>query len=788
MLKHTFVLIYRNFRRFKSTFYINLIGLTAGFACALLIFLWIADELSFDKYHQHDERLYQVMYHEKANGDIKTTGQTPYFLSDALKTEIPGIEYAAVATPPLFFPDFTISCNGKFAKGIGKFVEKDFFLMFSYDLLAGNAKDVLSDKNSVVISESLAKNLFNSTENAIGKSFDYELLHLKKQVFISGVFRNVPDNSSEQFDFILSFQIIRDLMGLQNQAYNWDFTDPFYTYLVLKDGVDVHALNKQLEDYITTKSKTSPFRLFLKSFSSNYLYGKYENGQPDGGRIDYVVLFSIIGVFILIIACINFINLSTAKARTRLKEIGIKKVIGASRKSLVIQYLGETGFLSCLSLLISLIVVQLILPEFNVITGKSLQLKFDLEGMIVLISVALTAGLIAGIYPALYISGFQPAKIFKGNVSGSLRELVIRKGLVVFQFALSITFIISVLVIYHQIRFIQSKDLGYKKNNLLYFSADGNINGKASVFLEEVRKFHGVVMASSMFGSLTGQGNGLPGFIEYNGKKIVMFQLAVNYDMLETLGIQIKEGRSFSQSLDGDADTLKWIFNEAATKAMGKSNIVGEIISDREVIGVVKNFHYQSLHEEVKPFAFRLEPYYSMDIWVRVQAGKESETIDYLEKMYSQFNPGLPFNYTFLDQAYKAQYVSEQRVAVLAKYFASLAIIISCLGLYGLASFTAERRKKEIGIRKVFGSSEMRIVYLLSSDFTRLVLMAIVLAIPVSYFATREWLNSFAYNVGLEWWYFIGGSVLSLLIAWMTVGILTLKAAQANPVESLKYE
>lgn len=267
-----------------------------------------------------------------------------------------------------------------------------------------------------------------------------------------------------------------------------------------------------------------------------------------------------------------------------------------------------------------------------------------------------------------------------------------------------------------------------------------------------------------------------------------MYQLAVNYDMLETLGIQIKQGRTFSRTLDHDADTMKWIFNEAATEAMGNSNIVGEIISDREIIGVVKNFHFQSLHERVKPFAFLLEPYYSMDIWVRVAAGKESETIDYLQKVYSAFNPGLPFNFKFLDQAYEAQYVSEQRVAVLAKYFAGLAIIISCLGLYGLASFTTERRKKEIGIRKVFGSSEVSIVYLLSSDFTRLVLIAILIAIPVSYVATDEWLSTFAYNIDLEWWYFLGGSVMALLIAWVTVGTLTLKAAMSSPLESLKYE
>ncbi|HEU5145972.1 MAG TPA: ABC transporter permease, partial [Chryseosolibacter sp.] len=415
--------------------------------------------------------------------------------------------------------------------------------------------------------------------------------------------------------------------------------------------------------------------------------------------------------------------------------------------SLILQYLSETIFLSCLALFMSLIVVYLLLPEFNLITGKSLELSLSIEWIALLALIVLATGLLAGIYPALYISGFQAAKIFKGQFAGSLSESLVRKGLVVFQFTLSVIFITSVLVIYDQVRFIQSKDLGYEKDNLFYFTADGNINKEPAVFLHEVRSFHGVVRASSMFGSLTGEFTGLPGFIEYNGKKITMFQLGVNYGMLETLGIEMKAGRTLSEKLDHDADTMKWIFNEAAMETMGERNIVGKTIADREIIGVVKNFHFQSLHEEVKPFAFRLEPSICMDIWVRVQDGKEAETIDYLRKLYARFNPGLPFNYTFLDQAYEAQYQSEQRIAVLAKYFAGLAIIISCLGLYGLASFTTGRKRKEVGIRKVFGSSEMSIVYLLSSHFGRLVLIAVVIALPISYVATDEWLSGFAYRV-----------------------------------------
>jgi ABC-type antimicrobial peptide transport system permease subunit len=754
----------------------------------LLIHLWISDELSFDKYHEKDARLYQAMYHEQTSQSIKTSGQTPYFLADALKKEIPEIEFAAVATPPLFFPDFAIQANEKHQKAVGKFAEEDFFRIFSYSLLAGRPEEVLKDKNSVVISESLAKKLFNSIENSVGKPFNYSLLHLQNPVFISGVFKDIPANSSEHFDFILSFQVINDLMGFQNQAYTWDRTDPFYTYVVLKDGADVNVVNSKLEGYISAKSKSSPFSLFLKPYSDGYLYGNYENGVPDGGRIDYVVLFSLVGIFILIIACINFINLSTAKARTRLKEIGIKKVVGANRRSLIVQYLSETMLLSSLSLLVAISVVYLILPEFNIITGKTLHVQVNYGWIVSLVGIVLITGLIAGIYPALYISGFHPSRILKGQLSSSFTEILVRKGLVIFQFTLSIIFIVSVWVVYQQTVFIQNKNLGYDKQNLVYFPADGNINGNASAFLDEVKKFHGVASASSMFGGVTGVNNGLPGFIEYGGKKITMYGIGVNYDMLETLGIRIKQGRLFSRALDTEGDTLKWIFNEAAVRAIGEPNLVGKVISDREIIGIVKDFHFQSLREEVKPFAFRLEPNYTMDIWVRIQPGNESETIKFLKKTYAKFNPELTFTYSFLDQAYQAQYISEQRVAILAKYFAGLAIVISCLGLFGLAAFTAERRKKEIGIRKLLGSSEINIVYLLSTDFTRMVIIAMVIAMPLSYAAAREWLNTFAYAIDLQWWYFAGGGLIALVIAWITVGGLTIRAAASNPVESLKCE
>ena len=788
MLKHLCIVIYRNALGFKSPFVINLIGLSSGLSAALLIYLWISDELSVDRYHENDDRLYQVMYHEKTGSEIKTTGQTPYFLSDALLNDFPEVEDAVTATPPLFFPDFTIYANEKYVKAVGKFVDRSFFQLFSYKLLEGRAQNVLNDEGSVVICESLARSLYDSPENAVGKEFEYSLLHLKKQLTVSGVFEDLPNNSSERFDFIVPFQIIDDLMGFQDHSYSWERTDPFYTYVLLKEGASVKSFNEKLKDYIALKNGSAPFSMFLRPFSDGYLYGKYENGHVQGGRIDYVIVFSIVAIFILVIACINFINLSTAKARTRLKEIGIKKVIGATRRSLILQFMGETLLVSLIALSVALGFVYFTLPDFNLIAGKNLEYKVDYSFVVTLVGLALTTGIIAGIYPALYISSFHPSVILKGWISRSFAELMVRRGLVVFQFALSIIFIISFIVIFKQLEYIQSKDPGYDRDNLLVFSADGKISGNPSVILSEIQGFHGVVNASSMFGSLTGEFSGLPGFIEYGGKRITMHGLGVNYDMLETLGVEIKEGRAFSRHLDHGADTLKWIFNEAAVKAIGDHDLVGKVVSDREIIGIAKDFHFQSFHEPMKPFAFRLEPSVCMNIWVKIRAGHEKATIDYLKKLYSKINPGFTFNYKFLDQAYEAQYVAEQRVAELSKYFALLAILISCLGAFGLAAFNTERRKKEISIRKVLGSGETEIMYLLLADFTKMVLIAIVLATPISYLTSHQWLIGFAYKIDLQWWYFIGSGFAALLIAWMSVGALTIKAAKANPVDGLRCE
>lgn len=787
MLRHSILLLYRNFKQFKSTFFTNLIGLSTGLACTILIYLWATNELSFDRFHEKTDRLYQVMSHEQVDGSIRTSGYTYDFLASALKEEMPEVAYAAAVTPPDFFPAFTLHAGKDHIKGIGKFAEPDFFNIFSYGLAEGNADQLFSQETNVVISRSLAKKLFGSTENVVGRTFEWQMMNLKQPVVVSGVFNDVPTNASEHFDLVLSFNTLRKIINVSTTDRTWNNLTPFHTYVVVKQNTDVQALQTRMEDLIQTNvGKSSPHSLFLKPYGDTYLYGRYENGAVAGGRIEYVRLFTIIAAVILLIACINFINLSTAKASKRAREVGIKKAIGAQRKTLIQQYLAESVFMSVLSLLVALALVQLILPHFSEITGKHLALTFDTQSMVVITSITLFTGLLAGTYPALYISGFQPAKILKGQLTASAGEVWTRKGLVVFQFTLSVIFIVCVLVLHQQVEYVQSHNLGYDKENVLYFESEGNVSETASTFLAAVKDLPGVIHASSMLGNIVSEYNGMPGKLVWNGREIIMHNAAVNYELLETLGVKMKSGRTFSR--DFPADREKIIYNQAAIDALGLSDPVGKMIDGKEILGVVHDFHFQSLHEIIKPFCFRLEPEAATTIMIKIKPGQEEETIASLEKFYKAYNPGYAFSYKFLDQEYQAQYAGERRAGILSRYFAGLAIIISCLGLFGLVVFTAERRGKEIGIRKILGSSELGIVWLIARDFTRMVFLSILIGLPVSFVLASHWLESFAYKIEITWWYFALSAALALFITWLTIGAQTIRASRINPVNSLRSE
>ncbi len=789
MFKHNLLVSYRNFLRYKSAFLINLIGLSSGLACTLLIYLWVTDELSVDKFHKLDDQLYQVMLHHEESGTLNTQEDTQAILAEALEQEVPEIEIGLQATPSFWFGKMPLTTSEKTIKASGRFAGKRYFELFTFPLIYGSATSALENKESIAISESLAISLFGDSEKAMGQNVKWQVLEFSKDLQVSGVFEDVPANSTEEFDFVLPFDIFADMLG---EGKHWGNYNAL-TYVKLTKGTDVDQLNEKLAPFVKEKAPKSNVTPFVRPYSDKYLYSNYENGVQSGGRIEYVRLFSIISIFILLIACINFMNLSTAKASRRTKEIGVKKAIGARRETLIWQYLEEAFLMTFISILVALVLVVLILPQFNVITGKQIVFQLSSNLLILLFAILVITGLIAGSYPALYLSGFKVTTILKGKIKNSLGELWVRKGLVVFQFTLSVVLIAAVLVVSKQIEFVQNKNIGYNKENLILFANEGKVTENLDVFFDQLKNTPGVINAGGTQHTIISGGSYTTDvhWPEKNEAVQTRFgNMTVTYDFIETLGVDIIEGRSFSRELTTDISKL--IINQEAVKVMGLTNPIGQTVrlwgKEMQIIGVVKDFNFSSLHEPITPMFFKLEDQRMMNILVRIEPGQERSTIDRISELYKQYNTGFDFNYTFLDQDYAIQYAAEGRVATLSKYFGGIAIIISCLGIFGLAAFTAERRSKEIGVRKALGASNSTIVRLLSVDFNQMIVLAILIALPLSYFLLKSWLDEFAYHIDLEIWYFLLAGLAALIIAWLTVGLQTFKAARANPVKSLRSE
>ena len=788
MFRHNLLLTYRNFKRHKSTFFINLLGLSTGLTCSLLIYLWVMDELQIDKFHEHDDRIFQVLENFDEPIGLRTGETTSGYMAEALAEEIPEVEYAAAVLTPI--ENATLSTDDKNFKVNGQYVGKDYFNIFSYPIIMGQKDELWANSNSILVSKAMAGRLFNSTEDILGKTIEFD--H-EKTFHISGVYEIPQGQSSYQFDFALSFE--EYAVDNQNVLY-WGNT-PAHVFVRLKPEVDVDTFNEKIADFVQIKrEKEKRFRTpFLAKYSDRYLYGRYESGVQSGGRISYVKLFSVIAIFILLIACINFMNLSTARASRRMKEVGIKKANGATRRSLIYQYLGESTIMAILSLAVSMALVWLLLPQYNQITGKYLVFAPDAKLFSTLLTIVILTGLMAGSYPALYLSGFSPVTVLKGNMVKATGEIWARKGLVIFQFTISVILIVSVVVVYRQIEYVQNKHLGFEKENIILFDREGITSSEdhLETFLSELKNIPGVVNASATSHKMAGKDWGVYGF-KWEGKDPddnTHFELvAVDYHLMEVMGMEMVEGRTFSP--DYGSESSKAIFNEAAIAHMGLEDPMGKNITfwgrELQIIGIVRDFNFESLHSSVKPSMIVYKPDWTNKFMVKIEPGREKETIQSIAAFYTEYNSGFSFDYSFLDTEYQSQYVAEQRVASLSQYFAGLAIVISCLGLFGLAAFTAERRTKEIGIRKILGASMYRIVYLLSGDFTKMVLIAILIASPVSYMLTNHWLEGFAFKIDLHWWFFGGAGVLALIIAWFTVGIQTAKAARTNPVDCIRDE
>lgn len=792
MLRYNLKSLYRDFKRSKVTFIINLIGLSTGMACTLFIYLWVRDELLIDKFHENDTKLFQVMENRRSANGIKTSESNSGLMGKALKEDMPEVEYA-VSVFTTGNHTLTTETNQNPIKTSGQYASSDFFNIFSYPLIYGNKEQILNDKNTIALSEGLASRLFHSSQNAVGKTI---MLDHDEPYIITGIFKDVPSSSSQRFDFVLPYKKFVDEHREWSQPWGNTWAK---TYLVLKASADPTAFNKKIANYIQIKTDNNAEEAhrtaFITPFSQRYLHGKYENGVRTGGQIDYVHLFSVIAVFLILIACINYMNLYTAKAASKSKEIGVKKAVGAHRNALIFQFFTESMLMSMLSLFSAVLLVWLLLPQFNTITGKQLTLPINLYFIWTCLGIATFTGILAGSYPAFYLSGFHPILVLKGKFRAGSGQLWIRKGLVIFQFSISILLIVSVLVVYRQMNFVQTINLGYNKEQLLYFDREGKIEDENALnaFLTEVREIPGVLSASTISHNLQGHLRGTSG-IEWLGRdpkdQTEFEHIPADYGAIETLGIDISEGRTFSKDYGSDSSGI--IFNEAAIAYMGIKDPIGKTIKlwdeDMRIIGVTKNFHFESLHEKVKPLFFRLAPNETSTLIIRIRGGKEQETISQLRTFYQSINPGFTFDYQFLDKDYQSLYIAEERVATLSGFFAGIAILVSCLGLFALAAFSAEQRTKEIGIRKVLGASVFGVVGLLSKDFVKLVVIAILIAFPMAWWGMNHWLRGFAYHIDLQWWMFALAAFFTLLIAILTVGWQAIRAALANPVKSLREE
>lgn len=787
MLAHNLLLIYRNFKRFKISFFINLIGLSVGLASTLLIYFWIENELSIDKFNEKDSQLYQVMRNEPLNNTINTEEYTPGLLARSLVSSIPAVEHAVAVVKP------NTAYKGVLSDGVSKsyatpqFADKDYLNVFTYQFIEGDKNTVLLNKSAVSISDRMALKLFKTTKNIIGKTISFENEYFDGQYIISGIFKS-PSNASRQFDILFSYELF---LERRPEVKDWANGGPS-TFVILKNDADIASVNRNITQLLLAKRKNSNETLFVQRFSERYLFGNYENGIPVAGRMVYVRLFGVISLFVLGIACINFMNLSTAKASRRMKEVGIKKVMGAKRGALMVQYIGESMLLTFISLFVALLATELLLPQFNAITGKSLSLHFDLKLILTLLSISVFTGLVAGSYPAFYLSGFNPTNALKGRLSNTKGELLTRKGLVVFQFIVSIVLTISVMVTYNQIKFVQNKNLGYEKDNIISFAKQGKLEKNFKSFISQLKNTPGVVNASYMYGSLAGGVSSRSGGLSWDGQSLEQKNtkfdyLDVDFGLIETLNIKMEQGRSFSPEFGSDSSAI--IFNKAAIKAMGITDPIGKTVNfygNRQIIGVVDDFHFESLFEKVKPFFFKIDYESGGNILVRIKSGSEQMAITNIEKLYKEFNEGTPFEYKFLDEDYQVQYALENKVTILSRYFAGIAIMISCLGLFGLAAFMVERRSKEIAIRKTLGCSDLGIISLLSTFFVRIIFVAIAVAFPLGYFIMGDWLESFAYRISIEWWYFALAGVLSFTMAWIAIATQIFIATRINPVKYLK--
>lgn len=804
MIRNYLLIAWRNVIHHKAHTFINVIGLALGMTCCLFILLWVQDEKAIDNVHQNGKNLYILYQTTTNNGSVSGDYNMPILienmhrvfpLEDA-RNDIPGIAnitcYATGYDLPWGHPE-TLRVGEKIVKMNGSRIGIDFFKMFSFPIIAGdNAETAIKDQSNIAISRHTAEVFFGTPQNAVGKTIRYENAY---NLTVSSVFEDLPPTSSFKFDFVISWEMQKRIEWASNS---------FETYIQLADNADPNHVEAAINQYLQPKltlPKGVQFHVGLQHFGDQYLHNIFVNGKPTAGRIEYVKIFSEVAIFILIIACINFMNLATARSVKRAKEVGVRKVVGSTRGSLIGQFFGESLVFSFLAMVLSILLVLALLPPFNLFTGK--QLGFPLAHSsfwLSLIGLMLITGILAGSYPALYLSSLKPVRILKGTLKFTQGAVWFRKGLTIFQFVLSIVLLIATIVITRQTGYVQNAHLGYERENLVYTRIEGELSkeNKYRLFKERTLRMLGIAMVDRTTEVLP-QDKGFvvtDDEITWQGKEknstVGIKPASVGFDFVKMFKLQMAEGRDFSPTNPTDS-TDAFLINEEAAREMGMKHPIGQWVQAWKkrghIIGVLKDYHTQSLRDPIKPVLLDVKEYeYFGVIIARIKPGQTRQALESLATVYKDINPDYPFTYQFVDQEYQKLYSSELVISQLSIIFAVVAIGISCLGLLGLVMFSAEQRVKEFGVRKVLGASLSQLMGLFAADFLKLIIVAFVIAAPLGWFAMHSWLQDFAYRIDLSWWIFILAGASSLLIALFTLSYEAFKAAVANPVKSLRSE
>ena len=799
MLQNYIKIAFRQLWRNRLYSLLNIGGLALGMACCLLIALYVYDEYSYDRFHANYDHIYRITEKQKQADGIYDVAVTPGPLAPALARDFPEVQQATRVG----------QWSGMLTQGhqlTGSdqmlIVDSSFFSLFSFPLLAGNAKAVFHGPNEVIFSEAMAERVFGQNwakKNVLGQSFK---LNNEQTLTLVGVAQNPPSRSHIQFEVLLPFKWVE---RYDEWGKKWN-SNNYHTYVQLRpelsgNPTDPAAFGEKIKGQLKRYDAGNDAQLLLQPLSAVYLYSKFAFGTDFGKRSDitYVRIFVAVGLIVLLIAVINFVNLATARASQRAKEVGVRKTVGARRSSLIGQFLGEALLMTGLAVAVALLIADVLLPLFNDLSGKGLTIPYRLPIFWLIISV-LTGiiSLLTGLYPAFFLSAFRPARVLKGifNVQAGRG---FRQSLVVGQFALSIVLAISTLIIYRQLAFMQNAKLGFDKSQLLYVRLKGDLRAKALLLKEEVGQLPGVAQVSVATSNLVDIANETG--IEWQGQKskdeFLITQMNIDVNFMNMTGMSLAAGRNFSARITADTSSKygAYLINETAAKRMGWTPAValGKRVKfwgqEGSVIGVLKDFHFKPLRETIKPFILRFRPKeFYFTLLVKTNPGTVSRTLADVTKAYKKLDTDHPISYGFVDQDLDAQYRAEQRTGRIILYFSILTVLVSCLGLFGLAAFTAEQRTKEIGVRKVLGASVSSIVTLLSKEFLKLVVMAILIASPVAWWAMTKWLQNFAYKVNLDWWIFAGAGLLAMLVTLLTVSFQSLKAALTNPVNSLRSE